>query len=145
MIRSIYFLFVKFLFKFFFMQNDDQLLIKIPGNINFLLFTWIFAKKINNFFSIFLTPPNFECVHGGGGIIKMLIFFANVHVIKQKTVNISWNLPVSVSRPPHPHTKIFWGYKKVFEPPPNILEGNGAVFGNFNFNNLWLLVFTFSL
>ena len=104
------------------------------------------CKENQQFFFYFSNhPPILSVFMGGGGIIKMLIFFANVHVIKKKTVNISWNLPVSVSRPPHPHTKIFGGIKKFWTPPPNILEGNGAVFGNFNFNNLWLLVFTFSL
>ena len=28
------------------------------------------------------------------------------------------------------------GQKELFIPPPNILEGNGVVFGNFTFNNL---------
>ena len=35
--------------------------------------------------------------------------------------------------------------KELFIPPPNILEGNGVVFGNFTFNNLPLEVFTFYL
>ena len=31
------------------------------------------------------------------------------------------------------------GQKELFiPPPPNILEGNGVVFGNFTFNNLQL-------
>ena len=106
MIRSIYFLFVKFLFKFF--SEWWSTVIKIPGNINCLLYTWIFAKKINNFF---LTPPNFECVHGGG-YNKNVDFLCKCSCNKKKTVNISWNLPVSVSRLPHPHTKIFGGIKK---------------------------------
>ena len=40
-----------------------------------------------------------------------------------------------------------WGeVKKNYSyPPPNILEGNGVVFGNFTFNNLQLQVFTFYL
>ena len=41
-----------------------------------------------------------------------------------------------------------WGGKKNYSypaPPPNILEGNGVVFGNFTFNNLQLEVFTFYL
>ena len=38
------------------------------------------------------------------------------------------------------------GQKELFiTPPPNILEGNGVVFGNFTFNNLQLSVFTFYL
>ena len=30
------------------------------------------------------------------------------------------------------------GQKELFIPLPNILEGNGVVFGNFTFNNLQL-------
>ena len=28
------------------------------------------------------------------------------------------------------------GLKRIIHTPPNILEGNGVVFGNFTFNNL---------
>ena len=36
--------------------------------------------------------------------------------------------------------EIGWGQKELFIPPlpPNILEGNGVVFGNLTFNNLQL-------
>ena len=30
------------------------------------------------------------------------------------------------------------GSKRIIHTPPNILEGNGVVFGNFTFNNLRL-------
>ena len=51
--------------------------------------------------------------------------------------------------PPHTLLKHFmeiWGVKKNYSYSlPNILEGNGVVFGNFTFNNLQLEVFTFYL
>ena len=34
--------------------------------------------------------------------------------------------------------KIGGSQKELFIPPPNILEGNEVVFGNFTFNNLQL-------
>ena len=42
--------------------------------------------------------------------------------------------------------EIWRGVKRIIHTsPPNILEGNGVVFGNFTFNNLQLKVFTFYL
>ena len=41
--------------------------------------------------------------------------------------------------PPTHYYKISWklgGSKRIIHTPPNILEGNGVVFGNFTFNNL---------
>ena len=34
--------------------------------------------------------------------------------------------------------EIWEGLKRIFHTPPNSLEGNGVVFGNFTFNNLRL-------
>ena len=74
----------------------------------------------------------------------MLIFFANVHVIKQRQLIFHGICQFQFLDPRPTHWKSFKGIKNFLD-PPNILEGNGVVFGNFTFNNLWLEVFTFYL
>ena len=56
---------------------------------------------------------------GGGGIIKMLIFFANVHVIKRRQL-IFHGICQFQFLDPHTHTLKFFGGIKTFLEPPQI-------------------------
>ena len=75
----------------------------------------------------------------------MLIFFANVHVIKQRQLIFHGICQFQFLDSCPTHIENFSGGIKILLDPPNILEGNGVVFRNFTFNNLWLEVFTFYL
>ena len=58
----------------------------------------------------FLDPPHTLTIFGG--YKRNVDFLCKCSCNKKKTVNISWNLPVSAFRVPHTQTKFGGGYKK---------------------------------